>query len=512
MTQVSKIDSGVVGLRFAEETVPGTLIGSPIWYPLDPNSYSEFGQTLTTIARTPITQSRQRKKGVITDINAAAGFDIDLTQTNLQRLLQGFFFANFREKGTFTDIPSVTVQVGNDTYEITTTAGFQVGSIVMASGFGVAENNGLKNVTAVVADTSIAVSQTLANEVTPPADSKLVCVGFKFDSADINVDASGTYPAITSTAKDFTQLGLNVGEFVYLGGDSAPVKFVTAANNGFKRVRTIAANRIEFDKSDSAMVTETGTGLTIQMFFGRVLKNELGTSIVTKPIQLERTLGAPDNASPNAIQAQYIEGCVPNTLALNLRTADKITCSLAYIGLRDASRTAAQGLKSGTRPTLIDSDAFNTSTDFSRTRLSKVESGNEAPTPLFAFMQDFNLTISNNVKANKAIGVVGAFDVSSGTFAVSGNLTAYFSTIEAVQAVTAASDVTFDMVVAKANSGFAVDLPLLTLGDGKLGVTQDEPVTLPLSLDAASAVKFGASFDYTLLMCFFDYLPTAAEG
>lgn len=512
MTAVKKIDSGIVGLRYADESIPGTLIGSPIWYPLDPNSYGDFGATIATLVRKPISASRQNKKGVVSDIDASAAFSIDLTQNNLQRLMQGFMFANFRPKGEFVDIPSVTVQAGNDTYEMTSTTGFYVNSIVNATGFTNSANNGIKNVSTVTAGVSIAVTQTLVAEASPPSDSKLTVVGFKAASADINVDASGTYPAITSTAKNLTELGVIPGEWLFLGGDSASLQFTNAANNGFKRVYSVAANRIEFDKSTLAMVTETGTGKTIEIYLGRALKNETGSLVVRKPVQFERSLGAPDDASPSQIQSDYAIGCIPNQFSINIPTADKITTDLNYIAINTEQRTGVQGVKSGTRPTLVDTDAFNTSSDFSRIKLSKVVAGDEAPTALFAFITDAKIDINNNVKANKAVGVLGSFDLTAGTFEVGGSMTAYFSDITAIDAIRNNSDVTLDIIAAKNNSGWAIDIPLLTLGDGKLNIVQDEPITIPLSMSAATAAKFGTNWDHTLFMVFFDYLPTLAEA
>ena len=53
---------------------------------------------------------------------------------------------------------------------------------------------------------------------------------------------------------------------------------------------------------------------------------------------------------------------------------------------------------------------------------------------------------------------------------------------------------------------------LLTLGDGKANVEQNAAIELPLTMDANSGLKVDAQMDYTLLIQWWDYLPTLAEG
>jgi hypothetical protein len=514
MAQVNKIDSNVTGLRIAEEVSLGVLSGSDVWVPYEPNSYSDFGGQLTTIARTPISDTRQRKKGVVTDLDASGGFNTDLTQKNLQGILQGFLFADLRNKSEFGGTGEITgVITATDDYQAASgLTVFEVGRLVHAAGFTNAANNGLKRVT-VSTGTALTVAENLVIE-TPPATATLVEVGAQGLAGDIDVDASGSLPTLTSTTLDFTTLGILPGEWIFIGGDTAGAagnQFLTAANNGFKRVKLVAANVLTLDKSDATMVTEANTAETVQIFFGRVLKNEVGTTIKRRTYQMERTLGASDDAQPAQIQSEYIVGAVPSEAVLNISQADKITLDLSFIATDNEQRTGVTGVKAGTRPSIVESDAFNTSSDFTRIKMALVEAADEAPTPLFAFMTELSITISNNLSPNKAVGFLGSFEVTAGIFAVSASTTAYFSNVAAVTAVRNNSDVTLDVAMVKQNAGIVIDLPILALGDGRANIEQDSPITLPLTVEAGTGAKYDVNMNHTILMNFFDYLPTSAE-
>ena len=511
MVAVNKIDSNVVGLSYAEEASLKTLPGSPVWYALDPNSFSDFGGQLRLLARDPINASRQRKKGVIADLDAAGGFNDDLTISNIQDLFQGFFFADFRRKAEEL-VTAVDIDGANpDEYEVADSTGFVANQLIKGVGFANAANNALNLVTAVTAGTVEVATGQLVAEPSPPSGAKITVVGRQAASGDIDVDATGDLPAITSSALDLTTLGVKVGEPVFLGGDAAGLRFANAVNNGFKRARTITANRMEFDKSDSPMVNETGTGLTIQIFVGRVIQNETGALIKRRSYQLERTLGAPDDASPSQIQSEYITGAIPNQLTVNVPQADKVTCDLAFVGLDHEQRSGATGVKAGDRIPITEQDAFNTSSNVPRIKLAQVVAGNEAPNALFAFVTELTLTVNNNVSPDKAVGVLGAFDATAGQFVVNGSITAYFSDIAAVQAVRNNADVTLDIALVVSNGGVVFDVPLLALGDARATIEKDRPITIPLSADAATGAKIDPNLDHTLMVVFFDHLPDLAN-
>lgn len=605
------IDSNATGLRYAEEETPGVLPATPVWQPLEPNSYRDFGVDTKLVARNPINDSRSRKKGVVTDEDAGGGFSADLTQINLRDLLQGYFLADMRVKGldngplvggvagvTFTptqytagdgspdleftvsthglltgdgpfyfvegsgtlpgnvaeDTQYWIIKVDDDTFSVATSlanavagtavayssagtddatrlfhrresidgtneyvyvndsSDYYVGALLYDTGYTTSANNGIKTVTAVAAG-RLTVSEDLTTEAVAPAAAQALVVGVEYGTAELDVVVSGDLPVLTraSGTVDATAFGIVPGEWVYVGGDGAGEDFSNAVNNGFKRVRSVAAAGITLDKADAAMTAETGTGLTVRLFFGRVLKNEAASLITKRSYQLERTLGAPDSASPALIQSEYIIRAAPSEVTLNIPSADKVTMDLSFVAADGETRTAATGVKSGTRPTLVEADAFNTSSDFKRIRLGLVSATDVAPTPLFAFAQELKFTINNNVTPNKAVGTLGAIEMSYGTFEVGGSITAYFADVTAVAAVKANSDITIDAIIVKDNAGIALDLPLIALGGGKPDVQQDRAITIPLDMQAAQASGVASGYDHTALMVFFDYLPDAAE-
>lgn len=504
--QQNKVDSNLTGLRFAEEECIGELPETGVvWYPCEPNSYDDFGGQVTTVARNPINPSRSRKKGTVTDLDASGGFQQDLTQNNTLRLLQGFFFADIREKATTapmngTGITITAVDGVDEQYDAA--AGltvFKAGDLIMASGFSTAANNGLKTVTAATA-TSVTVSQDLTAEAAPPAGAALKVVGFQFAAGVAQITATGLPRLIRATGTlDFTTLGLIPGEWIFLGGDGANTAFAT--NRGFARISAIAATYLEFDKTTWTPGAEAPGTLTIQIFFGSVLRNETNPALIKRrSYQLERTLGE-DMVGP---QAEYLVGAVANELTLNVPQADKVTVDLAFVGIDAEQRTGTEGLKAGTRPADFNEDALNTSSDFSRIKLAIVDNL-PAPTPLFAFATELSLTINNNVTPNKAVGMLGAFDTSAGTFEAGGSMTAYFADVAAVKAIRNNADVTYDHILVAKNAGMVWDIPLLTLGDGRLDVELNQPITLPLELMGAES-KFG----HSMLFQSFSYLPNLA--
>lgn len=630
MANALKIDSNQTELRIAEEESIGVLPATPVWEQFDPNEYNDFGGEITTVARNPINSSRQRKKGVVVDLEAKGGFGIDITQDNMQGLMQGFMFASARRKAEF-DIPTVDGS-GNAYTPASGGTEYFAGNLLFAKNFQLTANNGLKLVTGSPSSTSVPVTDTdLVDE--GGSEGVISRVGHEFGTGVADIDASGALPKLTIsgvvaassvftttdvfsdgetiviggktyTIKDtltnvdgyvkkggttaatlanlknainrngvgaagtefaaatvahtlvtaindsttltvtartagvtgntigttttaanaswtstvlgsgaghsFKEFGLVPGEWVCIGGDSSDNHFATVANNGLKRVKTVDDAALTFDKSTLPMVTEANTTEEIRIFFGRVIKNETGELVVRRSYQLERSLGAPDEAQPAQIQAEYLTGSIANEFELNVTQADKVTASLSFLSRDHETRKATDGLKPGDRPVLRDADAFNSTSHVARVSLAVVDPANEAPTDIFAFLMDLKLSINNNVKANKAIKFLGAFDNTAGTFEVSAEATAYFASVDAIQTVRDNADATLDITFAQANKGITIDLPLVSLGDALADVKQDEAIMLPIKADAATAAKLDPNMNHTALFQFWDYLPDLA--
>jgi len=499
-----KIDSNLTGLRFAEEVygTPGTLAGTEVWLPLEPNSYAEFGGQVSQTARMPITRTRQRKKGMVTDLDATAGFQSDFLQESLYSLMQGFFFADWREKFSNAPIdgtgwPILSVSGTTDGYIAADsfTSFPLVHSLLFAEGFTETANNGLKVVTVLGGDDNVNVAEQLTTEASPPTTATIREVGYQFEVATLNVDFVDPVVHLNraSGAVDFTTLGLIPGEWIFLGGDSATLRF--ANNQGFARVLSVTAAQIVLDKFNWTPVDETGTGKTVQMFFGSVIRSEDDPDLIKhRTYQMERYTG---DAS---VGYQYVLGCSANTMEVKVTTADKVTVDFGFVGIDEEFEVSA---KAGTRPDIPDEPAFNTSSDFSRLRMLNTDTD----LSVFTYLTEMSISINNGIVPSKSIAVLGAFDTTAGDFVVEGSVTAYFTSAAAAAAVRANANVSLDFAMVKENAGWVFDIPQISLGDGRAQVEKDTEIKLPLTIAAAQ----DPVLNHTMLAVCFFYLPTLAD-
>lgn len=497
-----KQDSNQVGLYLSRE-VNGALDVNPVFETREPNSYGKFGAEYKKVKRNPFNVSRQNAKGTTSDADTSGEWNEDVTQNNMYSLLEGFFFAAMRKKS----VAAVTAIVTPDNeYTVADGTIFPVGSIVAASGFANGANNGAKHVTAVDA-THVTVSEVLAAEA-PGASALLTRVGVRAAAGDAKLSIVGNLVMLAFTAYNPAGLGLIPGEWVFVGGDLAATQFATV-KPGYARVSSVdvAGKKIYFDKFTSVAAADIGAGKTIEIYTGFLVKNEDDPDLIVKStFTAERPLGKDDDGT----QSENLSRFVFNSLKWNSPLTNKVSVDVTGIGLDYDTRDGVEGLLSktvagATVTKALREEAFNTSTNVYRIRLSLIDPTTYAPTPLFARVTEFSVTINNNATAAKSQGDLGGFDTTVGQFDVSAAMTAYFSTVAAITAIKNDDDCTFDAIYAKHGAGIILDLPLVSVGGGNLTIAQNQPIMMPLTNDAAES-----PFGHTALINFFPSLPAVA--
>lgn len=495
-----KQDANFVGLFVAREETNGVLPANPIFYTREPNTFDDLGGENTLVARRPFNPSRQRKKGGVVDHDADGGFNEDLTQNNMQETLEAFFFAEIRAKAVQSNIAATAA---SDDFTVTSSAGFLSNDLVFTAGFTNSANNGLFLLDGITDGTHISTASPLTDEAAEPGQT-VQRVGHQFAEDDISIAVVGGLAVLTSAAFDLTTLGLSPGEWVAVGGDNAANAF-SDIPPFYARVKSVVAGNITFDKTTAAITTNAGADKSIQIFFGYFVKNEEDPDDIIKFTHtVERTLGKDDDG----MQSENIAGFVFNEMTWNSPLADKVNIDITGIGMRAKTRTGLE------EPLCYDDDAtivrglgedlYNTSSNVFRLRLSVIDPATLNPSPLFARVTEWNVTVNNNVSPNKAQGTIGAFDTTAGGFDVDGEFTAYFSTVAAIKAIEDNADVTFDAIYSKKNAAIIMDIPLLAAGGGRLNVEQDQAIMLPLTIMGAES-----DFGHTALINWLPYVPNA---
>ena len=492
--ETKKIDSNVVGLNYAEEECLGALSTAPKWQALEPNSYSDFGGELSTASRSPISASRQNKKGAVTDLSAKAGFEVDFTQTGLNDLMQGLFFADSRKKAEL-----IVTAVTGAGFTVAGGTAVKQNDIVKASGFTTGSFNKTFTVTGATA-TEISVSGVSAKS----EKGLLQVVGHSFGQGDLKFTVENAIYGLSTTTKNLTELGLIAGEWIFVGGDTTDKQFASV-KPFYARIDTISANKITFDNGTfpSGLTADTGANKSIEIYVGTVLKNESEpTKIKRRSYTFERTLGKV--AATQQDQAEYIHGAVFGEFSFKASQNEFVKAECKFTAT-DAQYKTGDLLSKDKLTVAKGESAFNTAVDMRAMRLTLVDKTKTVSAPLFAYLTELSLEVNNNLSENKALGVFGAMDVSAGNFEVKGSTTAYFATTDAQQAVRNYSDVGLSSIFAKENAGFLFDIPLLGLGGGQNSVEKDNPITISLDIEGAEN-KNG----YTLMYVNYPYLPKVA--
>lgn len=517
--------SNRTGLRVAVEASLGVLPGASeetgVWRPRRPESYGQFGQITETEADEPLAEDRSDQPSASVGVSARANWKESLTSRLYYHSddFQGFVFADVVEPACTAPINGAGVALGaiNGTTEQFTAASgldaFSVGSLAIAgpnAAFANAINRGLHRVTASAATTAT-VATNLVTE-TPSAGAFLRKVGDQWGSGELDIVAPGgvTLPKIVraSGTKPLTDLG-NPGDPIFLGGDGAAFRFAGTVNRGWAVINAVSATECELRETQFEMVSETGTGLTIQIFHGAIFGNQVtAANIKERYVQCEQTIT--DQAGT---QSRYEKGGLHDKLKLTLASKKIAKIDIGIVCLNEERRTIVQGVKPGTRPTIAAGSAYNATSHVRYRRLSLVQEGEAAVTPLVALYRSLELEINNGVQGIDVIGERAAVDYSTGNFKVSGKLDAIFVDFGAADAIDANSDVSFSLAFsqpnqgAPGNHGLFFHIPAMRLSGGDTKIVKNQPITIDITKSA-----FRSPFGHSLKIAEYSYLPQLAIG
>lgn len=512
---MGRVSTNNVGLAYTVESalgVPGTS-----WVQLEPNDITSFGATISKVARNPISARRDRRKGVVTDLDSAVEFEADLTASAFTDFVEAFCFAS--AVNAELDMRTTAAATAGDTYTVTALSALQAGklnfssgeyaSLVYARGFSNAANNGIKalDTDASATDTTISVAENLVDE-TAPANAQLELAGLRFlaGNTDIVVAYSGTTLTITEqgtiTGFDWADFGLSVGQVVHVGGVNANGAVTNALNGGsandtygFARIRSISALVLTLDKVDATLQEATPTTpATFDILFGKFIRNVA----VDDADYLERSFHVeaafPNLGTGGATNYQYAEGNYVNTIGINLPLTDKATMSVAMVGTDTGNPTASRlsGASSAVLPNATA--AFGTSSDIARLRLAELDEDG-----LGSCFKSLTLNINNNVTPEKCLGTLGARFINTGAFEIDVEAQLVFDEPAVIDAIRANETLTMDWIVKNDDGAICFDIPALTLDGGDREFPVNESVLINTTAQAFRDDALGYSIGVSII-------------
>lgn len=499
---MSQVSTNEVSIGYVIETALGTPPASPTWKLLEPNSIGTYGADITTVSREPISKNRQRKKGTTTDLDSSVEFEADLTLDHFIDFAEAFVHAVFNGPVNFSDedTDQCTAVTGSDSYTVDANGDLAEDTLIFAQGFTNDANNGLKEVATGATGTDIPVEETLVAEASPPSTCEISVAGFRSAIGDLDVaSVSGGVVTITSTALDFTTLGLTVGQEVYFGGEAAINKFSNAENVGYGRLLTIAANQITFDKTDQTWVTEANTTQLVDIYFNRFLRNVAVDDVdyIERSFHFEATY--PDLGGIGTDEYEYAKGNRANEMTFNLPLTDKATIGFGFIGT-DTEPPTTTRLSGSTTIQPTKDVAFNTSADIARLRIQQTDY-----TDITSYFKSLTLTLNNNVSPEKVLALLGAAFMNTGNFFVDVESQILFTDSAVPTAIRNNETLTMDFIVKNDNGAIAFDFPSITLGGGDKELPVNETVLMNTTGMAFEDADLGTSIGISL----FPFIPAS---
>lgn len=448
MSDANRTAVGVV----EETTTLGTTPATP--------AFEAVRVTGENLSYTPqnIVSNELRPDGQVPDvirvgIDAGGDLPFEFSYRSMHTLMQGGMFSTWALKPIRSGSANITAASTTALTVLTTGTSetnsglFAPNHLVRTSGFVAAGNNALRAAGAGTTATNIALAGGTI-DAAPAATARAKAIGFAAAAAaDVTATASG----LGSTTTNFTTFGLQVGEWVKIGGTAAGNKFATAANNGWARISVIAATALTFDILPVGWAVDAAAGVTLWVFIGDTIRN--GVTRRSYAIELQYQ----DLAVP---EYEYYNGMVVSQFDINATAKQILTGKAAFLGLNATTTTARfAGATDVAAPT---NDVMNAASNvgFVYENGALIAGKN--------YVMGFTLSVANNLRRNDAVGSIASVDVGAGRRFITGTLDMYYGSNAILTKIRAGTSSSWAGQFVDPNGGKAmlVDLPRIKYLDG----------------------------------------------
>lgn len=454
---MANVPSEGISLRLAPATK--NVVPTAEWQQaqIDKGSLQNWKRTLITVERDIHTPYMVKRQGDVVGWTVAPSFAHDINKDLLDLIAAPAMRCVGQHPGG-TDQRKYRVSavvdggVGDDEFTVAANGALAAGLLIKPRGL-LNEQNNQMFVTTAGATTAIKVAtDSLVAEASAPANAYLDVVGFQGAAGDLELDANGD---MISTTLDFTTLDLQPGMRLVIGGEAAGNRFATEASNCIAYVASaVTAHKIPLTghihdiETTWTAAADDGDTKTIQVFFSSLYRNySILDTKYAEPL-LYGELEEPRAGSDGTARYTDCKWLAINTLTIAAQLRSKITATLAMVGLdagvpvAAASRTGGAGSAAGDSPAQayapLVADLADGHNDLKLIRLYD-DSG-----VLVGQMNQFTLSIGNNVSAMECLGTPGAVDHIFGEFMHSVNVQAYYNDSEQTAAASDNRKLTFD--------------------------------------------------------------------
>lgn len=495
---MGRVLTNTISLEVATEQTPGVLPGSPIWRTVEPNGIGKFGPSLKKMERMPISKNRQHRKGALVDLDSTVEFEADITYAHMLMFSEGLFFSVF--KGPFSTPavfePTAVTATG---YTVASGGALAAGALIVARGFANAANNGLKVVLTMSTATEIKAAG-LVVETAAPAGATVEVAGVQGAVADFAINAALNLQA---TAFNWST-GTNIvaGQFIWIGDIAgATNSFANAADRGFARVVSVSATILVLAKKGQAFVADPGTGKSINVLFGRFVRNVAVDHADYLETTFQFELGYENLQNPGpGDEYEYATGNFANELTFDFPLANKGTIKASFVGLTTANPTVTRATNAGTPKVSVATGAVNTVSDFMRLRITNVDE-----TGLTTDFKSLTMTVRNNVTPEKVLGTLGGKYVNAGMLDVEITANVVFTSSDVIKAIRDNRTVTMEVGFRNDDGGFVFDVPAMCIGEGD----KDFPVNQSVSINLKSYAFQDPVLGSSVSLSTFPYLPAS---